>query len=55
MNACTALQSEGDLPGWAQGPYFYMAEGNYPFPSEYITYSLLPGQDHPLPAWPVQY
>ena len=31
-----------------------MAEGNYPFPSTYITYSLLPGHPTPLPAWPMR-
>jgi hypothetical protein len=25
-------------------------EGNYPFPSTYITYSLLPGHPTPLPV-----
>ena len=38
---------------WGQGPWFYMAEGDYPFPSTYITYSLLPGE-FPLPAWPMR-
>ena len=31
-----------------------MAEGNYPFPSTYITFSLLPGHPTPLPAWPMR-
>lgn len=53
-NACSALQTENDLPGWAQGVFFFMAEGNYPFPSSYITYSLLPGKNIPLPAWPMR-
>ena len=39
---------------WAQGVFFFMAEGNYPFPSTYITYSLLPGRPTPLPAWPMR-
>ena len=51
--ACSALLSEDDLPQWAQSPYFYLAEGNYPFPSTYITYSVGPGLN-PLPAWPMQ-
>ena len=42
-----------DLGSWAQRVFFYLAEGNYPFPSTYITFSLLPGQSPiPLPAWP---
>jgi hypothetical protein len=52
--SCQDLQSPDDLPEWAQNPYFFMAEGNYPFPSTYITYSLLPGHPTPLPAWPMQ-
>lgn len=52
--ACTPLQSSDDLVQWAQTPYFFMAEGNYPFPSTYITYSLLPGHPTPLPAWPMR-
>jgi pimeloyl-ACP methyl ester carboxylesterase len=54
VNSCAALQSPEDLPDWAQGVFFYMAEGNYPFPSTYITYSLLPGHPTPLPAWPMR-
>ena len=33
VQSCTALQNPEDLPDWAQGVFFYMAEGNYPFPS----------------------
>ena len=29
-----------------------MAEGNYPFPSEYITFSM--GLRTPFPAWPMR-
>jgi lysosomal Pro-X carboxypeptidase len=54
VNSCAALQSAEDLPDWAQGVFFFMAEGNYPFPSTYITYSLLPGHPTPLPAWPMR-
>ena len=32
-----------DLNRWAQQPYFFMAEGNYPFPSTYITFSVTTG------------
>ena len=31
-----------------------MAEGNYPFPSTYITFSINPGTPTPLPAWPMR-
>ena len=54
VKSCHPLQSADDLLKWAQDPYFYMAEGNYPFPSTYITYSLLPGDPTPLPAWPMR-
>ena len=54
VKSCQTLKYPEDLPEWAQNPYFYMAEGNYPFPSTYITYSLLPGNPTPLPAWPMQ-
>lgn len=52
--SCSALQDPSDLTAWAQGPFFEMAEGNYPFPSTYITYSLLPGHPTALPAWPMR-
>ena len=52
--SCTALSDAGDIGSWAQGVFFFMAEGNYPFPSTYITYSLLPGHAIPLPAWPMR-
>jgi hypothetical protein len=55
VKACTALQNEDDLLGWAQQPFFFMAEGNYPFPSTYITFSVgPPGTSYPLPAWPMR-
>merc|ERR1719491_1005073 len=31
-----------------------MAEGNYPFPSTYITYALEGGPNSPLPSWPMR-
>ena len=34
-------------------PWFNLAEGNYPFPSTYITFSVGPGLI-PLPAWPMR-
>eukprot|EP01061_Rhynchopus_euleeides_P019516 TRINITY_DN32083_c0_g1_i2.p1 TRINITY_DN32083_c0_g1~~TRINITY_DN32083_c0_g1_i2.p1 ORF type:complete len:644 (+),score=248.16 TRINITY_DN32083_c0_g1_i2:36-1967(+) len=48
-----SLTDTNDVLTWGQGPWFYMAEGDFPFPSTYITYSVLPGQD-PLPAWPMR-
>ena len=50
--ACAPLGGEGALPTWAQSPYFYMAEGNYPFPSTYITFSVSTGTPSPLPSAP---
>ena len=38
---------------YIQGPWFDMSEGDYPFPSTYITYSVGPGLI-PLPAWPLR-
>ena len=32
VRSCGALETPDDLPQWAQSPYFFMAEGNYPFP-----------------------
>ena len=52
--ACAPLGGEGALPTWAQSPYFYLAEGNYPFPSTYITFSVSTGRPSPLPAWPMR-
>ncbi|KAJ9435617.1 putative serine protease pcp-1 [Diplonema papillatum] len=53
----TAAKQCGTVTGsqllnWGQGPWFAMAEGNYPFPSTYITFSL--GGNFPLPAWPMR-
>jgi len=42
-----------DLLAYAQAPWFEMAEGDYPFPSDYITFAVGPGA-YPLPAWPVR-
>eukprot|EP01063_Lacrimia_lanifica_P019677 TRINITY_DN27134_c0_g1_i1.p1 TRINITY_DN27134_c0_g1~~TRINITY_DN27134_c0_g1_i1.p1 ORF type:complete len:654 (+),score=241.05 TRINITY_DN27134_c0_g1_i1:28-1989(+) len=50
---CDPASPVEDIVGWAQGPLFYMAEGNYPFPSTYITFSVGPGLN-PLPAWPMR-
>eukprot|EP00948_MAST-09A_sp_MAST-9A-sp1_P001903 g1903.t1 len=52
---CQPLQSENDvaiLIQYLQQPWFLMAEGEYPFPSNYIPYSM--SINEPLPSWPVQ-
>ena len=54
VKACSTLRSADSFRRWAQAPYFYLAEGNYPFPSDYITFSLRPGNPPPLPAWPMR-
>lgn len=53
FHSCRALRRGSSLLNWAQSPFFLMAEGNYPFPSTYITYSVGPGLS-PLPAWPMR-
>ena len=42
-----------DIIKWGQVPWFFMGEGDYPFPSTYITYSVSAGY-FPLPAWPMR-
>jgi len=54
VGACHEIGNADDLNRWAQQPYFFMAEGNYPFESTYITYSVVPGKAYPLPAWPMR-
>ena len=39
---------------WAQSPWFDLAEGDFPYPSAYIPYSLNMG-NHELPPWPLQH
>eukprot|EP00928_Gymnodinium_smaydae_P035129 TRINITY_DN24779_c0_g3_i1.p1 TRINITY_DN24779_c0_g3~~TRINITY_DN24779_c0_g3_i1.p1 ORF type:complete len:667 (+),score=86.42 TRINITY_DN24779_c0_g3_i1:26-2026(+) len=53
IGSCEPLKHARDFTSWAQSPYFLLAEGNYPFPSTYITYSVGPGLN-PLPAWPMR-
>lgn len=56
FRSCHPIKNEFDvraLLDMGQGPWFEMAEGNYPFPSTYITYSVGPGMI-PLPAWPMR-
>lgn len=38
---------------YLQSPLFNLAEGSYPFPSDYITFALTSTHD-PLPAWPMK-
>ena len=40
------------LISWASASFFLLAEGNYPYPSSYITYAVASGS--PLPAWPMR-
>jgi len=55
-NLCTPLRSQVDLQvllNYLQTPLFDLAEGSYPFPSDYITYALT-GSTAPLPPWAMQ-
>lgn len=38
---------------WASSPWFDLAEGSFPYPSNYIPYALT-HRTIPLPAWPLQ-
>ena len=56
LNLCTPLKSTADVSAmlaYLQTPLFDLAEGSYPFPSDYITYALT-GSTDPLPAWPMR-
>jgi hypothetical protein len=56
MGLCTPLKSKVDVNSlltYLQSPLFNLAEGSYPFPSNYITFALT-GSDAPLPAWAMQ-
>eukprot|EP00943_MAST-04B_sp_MAST-4B-sp1_P004771 g4771.t1 len=56
LNLCEPLQSTSDVDKYlqyAQALWFDLAEGDYPFPSTYITFAVGPG-NYPLPAWPVR-
>ena len=55
LRMCSPVQeSEAlELVEFWQTPWFYLAEGDYPFPSTYITFSVGPGYI-PLPAWPIR-
>jgi pimeloyl-ACP methyl ester carboxylesterase len=43
-----------DLIGWAQSPWFDLAEGSFPYPSSYIPFALTHSDNATLPAWPLQ-
>ena len=47
------VTSPDDILAWGQNPWFFMAEGDYPFPTTYITFSVGDGMT-PLPAWPMR-
>ena len=46
------FKSGEELLDWGGISCFFMAEGNYPFPSTYIPFSM--GIDIPFPAWPTR-
>ena len=54
---CSPVKDEQDVTAlleWASSPFFDMAEGDFPYPSSYIPYSLNMGNND-LPAWPLQF
>jgi len=54
---CSPVKDEHDISAllnWAQSPFFDMAEGDFPYPSAYIPFSLNMGNVK-LPAWPLQF
>jgi pimeloyl-ACP methyl ester carboxylesterase len=56
MGLCSPLKSKVDvvsLLNYLQSPLFNLAEGSYPFPSNYITFALT-GSDAQLPPWAMQ-
>eukprot|EP00050_Salpingoeca_kvevrii_P017699 m.67439 g.67439 ORF g.67439 m.67439 type:complete len:617 (-) comp7680_c0_seq1:23-1873(-) len=52
-HAVTTPQAVERLIQDLQSPLFNIAEGDYPFPSDYITFALT-GSRIPLPAWPMR-
>ncbi|KAJ9465767.1 Prolyl carboxy peptidase like protein 5 [Diplonema papillatum] len=50
---CGRLVAAQELIDWAQAVWFYMAEGNFPFPSTYVS-TAVGSEDIPLPAWPMR-
>ncbi|KAG7355417.1 serine carboxypeptidase S28 [Nitzschia inconspicua] len=55
FSLCDPLPDKDAAPllEWAQGIWFDLAEGSFPYPSSYIPFALL-HQKVNLPAWPMQ-
>lgn len=56
MNLCSPLENERDISTlleYLQSPLFNLAEGSYPFATDYITFALT-DSTIPLPAWPMR-
>lgn len=54
LNLCSPLNSAADLSlllNYLQTPLFDLAEGSYPFASNYITFALTGSSDAMLPPW----
>ena len=51
--APTTTAEVSSLIDWLQQPFFELSEGDYPFPSTYISYAV-GNVDIPLPAWPMR-
>ena len=49
----TDASAVGSLISYAQQPWFLMSEGDFPFPSTYITFAV-GNNDYPMPAWPIR-
>ena len=53
FSTCAPLSTEAEaagLVGWVQANVAYMAMGNYPYPSDYMTH----GDGFPMVAWPMR-
>ena len=50
----TAPTDYSSLVSYLQDAFFFMAEGNYPFPSDYITGAVGGHMNVKLPAWPMK-
>ena len=56
LNLCKPMiwmEDVNEYLQYAQALWFDLAEGDYPFPSTYITFAVGPG-NYPLPPWPVR-
>lgn len=57
LGLCTPLRSSANvnsLISYLQAALFTLAEGSYPFASDYIDYATFNGTTAKLPAWPAQ-